>query len=100
MPSCVLMFKQELPLMFPDDADVQAVKEAMWDPFEYLMLRAMRKALLKTDFKKPLGKVAYHAPATSACRTSAQDPRSPVAGAGTEVDMRSNAVRATTAPRA
>ena len=24
IPSCVLMFKQELPLMFPDDADVQA----------------------------------------------------------------------------
>jgi hypothetical protein len=30
------MFKQELPLMFPDDADVQAVKDAMFDPFEYL----------------------------------------------------------------
>ena len=25
VPSCVLMFKQELPLMFPNDADVQAV---------------------------------------------------------------------------
>ena len=36
VPSCTLMFKQELPLMYPDDADVQAVKEAMWDPFEYL----------------------------------------------------------------
>ena len=22
IPSCVLMFKQELPLMFPDDADI------------------------------------------------------------------------------
>jgi glycerol-3-phosphate dehydrogenase subunit C len=39
VPSCTLMFKQELPLMFPDDADVQAVKEAMYDPFEYLVLR-------------------------------------------------------------
>jgi Fe-S oxidoreductase len=28
IPSCVLMFKQELPLMFPEDADVQAVKAA------------------------------------------------------------------------
>src|SRR5690606_31399852 len=27
IPSCVLMFKQELPLMFPEDADVQAVRE-------------------------------------------------------------------------
>ncbi len=61
VPSCTLMYKQELPLMFPDDADVQAVKEAMWDPFEYLMARNA-DGLLKTDFKTPLGKVAYHAP--------------------------------------
>ena len=33
VPSCTLMFKQELPLMYPDDADVQQVKDAMWDPF-------------------------------------------------------------------
>jgi Fe-S oxidoreductase len=26
IPSCTLMFKQELPLMFPDDAAVQAVQ--------------------------------------------------------------------------
>jgi len=37
VPSCVLMFKQELPLMFPDDEDVQKVKQACYDPFEYLM---------------------------------------------------------------
>ncbi len=30
VPSCTLMFKQELPLMYPDDADVQLVKEQMW----------------------------------------------------------------------
>src|SRR5712692_3104439 len=34
IPSCTLMYKHELPLMFPDDADTQLVKEAMWDPFE------------------------------------------------------------------
>ncbi len=61
VPSCTLMFKQELPLMFPDDAEVQAVKEAIWDPFEYLMARNA-DGLLKTDFKRSLGKVAYHAP--------------------------------------
>ena len=61
VPSCALMFKQELPLMFPEDADVQAVAEAMFDPFEYLMLRK-RDGLLKTDFKQALGKVAYHIP--------------------------------------
>lgn len=61
VPSCALMFKQELPLMYPDDADVAAVAEAMFDPFEYFMLRH-RDGLLKTDFKRSLGKVAYHIP--------------------------------------
>jgi Fe-S oxidoreductase len=62
VPSCTLMFKQELPLMFPDDAEVKAVAEAMFDPFEYLVLRHKEDGLLKTDFKKPLGKVSYHVP--------------------------------------
>ena len=61
IPSCVLMFKQELPLMFPQDADVQAVKEHIFDPFEYLMLRH-KAGLLRTDFKEQLGKVSYHVP--------------------------------------
>ncbi|MFZ5593830.1 MAG: heterodisulfide reductase-related iron-sulfur binding cluster [Pseudomonadota bacterium] len=59
VPSCVLMFKQELPLMFPGDADVLKVRNAIFDPFEYLMLRH-KSGLLKTDFKKPLGSVSYH----------------------------------------
>jgi glycerol-3-phosphate dehydrogenase subunit C len=59
VPSCVLMFKQELPLMFPDDADVAKVKAAIFDPFEYLMLRH-RHEKLKTDFTESLGKIAYH----------------------------------------
>jgi len=61
VPSCTLMFKQELPLLFPDDPDVAAVADAMYDPFEYLMLRH-RDGLLRTDFKRPLGKIAYHVP--------------------------------------
>jgi Fe-S oxidoreductase len=61
IPSCTLMFKQELPLLFPDDADVQAVAQAMFDPFEYLSLRN-RDGMLRTDFKRPLGKVSYHVP--------------------------------------
>jgi len=61
IPSCTLMFKQELPLMFPGDADVAAVQEAMYDPFEYLVARN-RDGLLKTDFKQELGKVSYHIP--------------------------------------
>ncbi len=59
IPSCVLMFKQELPLMFPDDPDVQKVKEAFYDPFEYLMLRH-KEGKLNTQFKNSLGKVSYH----------------------------------------
>jgi len=61
IPSCVLMFKQELPLMFPDDADVQLVKRHTFDPFEYLWQRH-QAGLLKIDFRNPLGKVAWHAP--------------------------------------
>jgi Fe-S oxidoreductase len=61
IPSCVLMFKQELPLMFPDDADVQAVKARIFDPFEYLMLRH-KAGLLRTEFPGRLGKVSYHVP--------------------------------------
>ncbi len=58
VPSCVLMFKQELPLIFPDDPDVQKVRAAIFDPFEYLMIRH-KEGKLRTDFKNPLGKVAY-----------------------------------------
>ncbi len=59
VPSCVLMFKQELPLLFPDDPDVQRVKSAIFDPFEYLMLRH-KEGKLRIDFKKSLGTIAYH----------------------------------------
>ena len=64
IPSCTLMYKQELPLMFPDDADTQLVKDAMWDPFEYFISRN-RDGLLKTDFKQSLGNVSYHIPCHS-----------------------------------
>ena len=61
VPSCTLMFKQEIPLMFPDDADTQLVKGAMWDPFEYLMARK-RDGFLKTEFPQPLGNFSYQIP--------------------------------------
>ena len=68
VPSCTLMFKSELPLLFPDDTEVKAVSEAMFDPFEYFVLRH-RDGLLKTDFKAGLGKVSYHVP----CHTRVQN---------------------------
>ncbi|MGB5592077.1 MAG: heterodisulfide reductase-related iron-sulfur binding cluster [Gammaproteobacteria bacterium] len=61
VPSCVLMFKQELPLMFPDDEAVQKVARAIFDPFEYLMLRH-KGGKFRTDFSRSLGKVSYQVP--------------------------------------
>ncbi len=60
VPSCVLMLKQEYPLLFPDDEQVLEVSGSTYDPFEYLMLRH-KEGRLRTDFKYPLGKIAYHA---------------------------------------
>ncbi len=59
IPSCVLMFKQELPLMFPHDADIAKVRDHIFDPFEYLALRH-KAGLLRLDFSRALGKVSYH----------------------------------------
>lgn len=61
IPSCVLMYKQELPLMFPEDKQVLKVQNAFFDPFEYLMLRH-KAGKLSTEFSNKLGKVAYHVP--------------------------------------
>ena len=47
--------------MFPHDEDVIKVRDAMFDPFEYLMLRH-KDGKLKTDFQKSLGKMAYQVP--------------------------------------
>jgi len=74
VPSCALMFKQELPLMYPDDPDAIAVRDAMFDPFEYFVLRK-KDGLLKTDFKQQLGKVSYHIPCHSRVQNMGQKTR-------------------------
>jgi Fe-S oxidoreductase len=74
VPSCNLMFKQELPLMYPEDADAIAVRDAMFDPFEYFVMRK-KDGLLKTDFKNPLGKVSYHIPCHSRVQNMGQKTR-------------------------
>jgi glycerol-3-phosphate dehydrogenase subunit C len=61
IPSCTLMFKQELPLLFPDDPLVKKVQAAMFDPFEYLWHRH-KGGLLSTQFAARIGKVSYHVP--------------------------------------
>jgi len=58
IPSCVLMYKQELPLMYPDDPDVIKVKNAFFDPFEYLFLRH-KGGEFNTEFKSSLGEISY-----------------------------------------
>lgn len=61
IPSCVLMFKQELPLMFPDDESVSKIQQSIFDPFEYL-LNLQKLGKLNTEFKNKLGKISYHVP--------------------------------------
>jgi len=74
VPSCTLMFKQELPLLFPGDADVKAVADAMFDPFEYFVARE-RDGLLDRSFKRGLGKVSYHIPCHSRVQNVGQKTR-------------------------
>ena len=74
VPSCTLMFKLELPLIFPEDPDVKAVAAAMVDPFEYFVLRD-RDGLLKKEFPQPLGKVSYHIPCHSRVQNVGQKTR-------------------------
>ena len=74
VPSCTLMFKQELPLLFPEDADVKAVADAMFDPFEYFVARE-RDGLLDRTFKRALGKVSYHIPCHSRVQNVGQKTR-------------------------
>ena len=74
VPSCTLMFKQELPLMYPDDPDAAAVRDAIFDPFEYFVMRK-KDGLLKTDFRHGLGKVSYHIPCHSRVQNMGQKTR-------------------------
>jgi len=64
MPSCVLMFKQELPLMFIKNKALRKVRDAFRDPFEFL-LRLDKKNLLNLNFETGLGEVYYHQPCHS-----------------------------------
>jgi Fe-S oxidoreductase len=74
VPSCTLMFKQELPLMYPQDADAVAVRDAMFDPFEYFVARR-KDGLLKTNFVHNLGKISYHIPCHSRVQNMGQKTR-------------------------
>ncbi len=58
IPSCVLMFKQELPLLFPDNKDLVEISNSFRDPFEFLNFLNIQ-GLLNTNFKNELGDISY-----------------------------------------
>ena len=58
VPSCVLMFKQELPLLFPDNDDIQSISRALYDPFEYLLI-LHEQDKLNTKFTNNIGSIFY-----------------------------------------
>ena len=58
VPSCVLMFKQELPLLFPDNNDIKDISQALCDPFEYLLM-LHDQGKFKTNFVNGIGSVFY-----------------------------------------
>ena len=61
IPSCVLMFRQELPSLFPEEQAVKAVAEAFVDPFEYLY-QLNKEGNFNNNFKSSLGAVFYQVP--------------------------------------
>ena len=61
IPSCVLMFRQELPSLFPDEQTVKAVAEAFVDPFEYLY-QLNKEGNFNKNFKSSLGSIFYQVP--------------------------------------
>ena len=62
MPSCVLMFKQELPLMFPDDPDVMDHERDV-RPVRIPDAAPQACGSLNTEFRRPLARFLYHAAA-------------------------------------
>ena len=58
VPSCVLMFKQELPLLFPNNNDVKDIAQVLYDPFEYLLM-LHDQGKFKTNFVNGIVSVFY-----------------------------------------
>lgn len=59
IPSCVLMFKNELPMILNEDQNIQKISQAFYDPFEYLSF-LQKNDQLDTDFKAIDQSVLYH----------------------------------------
>ena len=68
-----------------------AVKEAMFDPFEYLVARH-KDGLLKLDFKTALGKVSYHIPCHGRVQNIGKKTEEMLKLIGTKVEVKLNTV--------
>ena len=83
VPSCVLMFKQELPLLFPDDPTCGAVARAHIRPVRVPDAAARRGQAAQPTSSSALGKVAYHVPCHLRVQNDRpEDARAAVARAG------------------
>ncbi len=60
VPSCVLMFKNELPCLLPNDKDITDIANAFFDPFEYLAYLDKNNKLNK-NFTTLNKNILYHA---------------------------------------
>ena len=61
IPTCALQLKYEYPLLLPDDPDVKAVSERVYDVHEYLW-KLNEEGKFNRDFKVSMGSIAYHIP--------------------------------------
>jgi len=61
IPTCALQIKYEYPLLLPDDPDVKAVAEKVYDVHQYLW-KLHQEGKLNKDFKVSMGNIAYHIP--------------------------------------
>ena len=60
--------------MYPDDPDTRRCATAMFDPFEYFVLRKKRRAA-QDRLQAALGKVSYHVPCHSRVQNIGQKTR-------------------------
>lgn len=58
---CIMMFRRELPLLFLEDPDVEAVQAAMFDPFR-MPVGAPPGRPAQTDVITALGRLSHHVP--------------------------------------
>ena len=75
VPSCTLMFKQELPLMFPGRRRRAGGRATRCSTRSSTSCCATRTGCCKKDFKRPLGKVSYHIPCHSRVQNVGQKTR-------------------------